>query len=102
MMPFMKQEDITHLANLARIRIEPEELQALEGELSSIVEYVSTVTDIAEEEGDSSQALGARFNVFRADEVTNKPNEFTEDALAEMPHTDGRYMLVKKILKTDG
>lgn len=98
----MKQEDIAHLANLARIRIEPEELKALEVELSSIVEYVSTVTGIAEEEGDSAPSLGARFNVFRPDLVTNEPNEFTEDALAEMPHTDGRYMFVKKILKTDG
>lgn len=101
-MPIMKQEDIAHLANLARIRVTPEELQTLESELSSIVEYVSTVTDIADEADDSSKALGARFNVFRADEVTNEPNEFTADILAEMPHTDGRYMLVKKILKTDG
>lgn len=97
----MKQEDIAHLANLARIRVTPEELQTLESELSTIVEYVSTVTDIADEADDSSKVLGARFNVFRADEVTNQPNEFTADILAEMPYTDGRYMLVKKILKTD-
>jgi Asp-tRNA(Asn)/Glu-tRNA(Gln) amidotransferase C subunit len=42
--------------------------------------------------------VGARFNVFRADEVTNQPDQYTEALLAEMPQTSGRLMKVKKIL----
>jgi Asp-tRNA(Asn)/Glu-tRNA(Gln) amidotransferase C subunit len=38
------------------------------------------------------------FNIFRQDEVTNEPDQYTKDILAEMPQTKGRYMAVKKIL----
>jgi aspartyl-tRNA(Asn)/glutamyl-tRNA(Gln) amidotransferase subunit C len=92
----MKREEIAHLASLARIRVTDAELETLEGELSSIVSYVSVISDIAGEE--SKPQLGARHNVFRKDEVTNEPGEYTDALIAEMPDTDGRYMKVKKIL----
>jgi aspartyl-tRNA(Asn)/glutamyl-tRNA(Gln) amidotransferase subunit C len=94
----MKREDIAHLGTLARIELSEAELQKLEGELSSIVSYVSVISDIASDDADLTPQLGARHNIFRADEVTNEPNEYTADILAEMPQTDGRYMKVKKIL----
>lgn len=95
----MKKEDITHLASLARIKLTPEEVERLPEELSAIVSYVSVVSDIAA--GDSTPTLGARHNVFRADEVTNQPDEFTDALLAEMPATNGRFMEVMKILHTE-
>lgn len=100
-MRIMKKEEIAHLASLSRIRLSDEELMALEGELSTIVEYVGAVSDIAADDGDSEPTLSARYNVFRKDETTNQPDEYTEDLLAEMPETDGRYMVVKKILNTE-
>ncbi|MEK7462135.1 MAG: Asp-tRNA(Asn)/Glu-tRNA(Gln) amidotransferase subunit GatC [Patescibacteria group bacterium] len=94
----MKREDVAHLATLARIELSEAELTRLEEELSSIVSYVSAITDIAGDEADTAPQLGARFNVFRADEVTNQADEYTEDLLAELPQREGRYMKVKKIL----
>ncbi|MEY2665688.1 MAG: Glutamyl-tRNA(Gln) amidotransferase subunit [Candidatus Parcubacteria bacterium] len=92
----MKREEIAHLASLARIRVTDAELEKLEAELSSIVSYVSVISDIAGE--DTEPRLGARYNVFRADEVTNESGEYTDALIAEMPEKDGRYMKVKKIL----
>jgi aspartyl-tRNA(Asn)/glutamyl-tRNA(Gln) amidotransferase subunit C len=97
----MKHEDISHLATLARIRLTSTEIEALQKELSSIVEYVSVVTDIAGESADEKAQVGARFNVFRSDEITNQPDQYTKDILSEMPHTEGRYMKVKKILNIE-
>jgi aspartyl-tRNA(Asn)/glutamyl-tRNA(Gln) amidotransferase subunit C len=94
----MKQEDIAHLGKLARIELSEAELQKLEGELSSIVSYVSVISDIASDDVDMTPQLGARHNIFRADEVTNEPNEYTADLLAQMPRSEGRYMKVKKII----
>ena len=96
----MKKEDITHLASLARIKLTPEEEAKFPDELSAIVSYVSVVSDIAAD-GAVAPTLGVRHNVFRADEVTNQPDEFTEALLAEMPATKGRFMEVKKILHTE-
>ena len=95
----MKREDIEHLARLSRIKLSDEELTNLEGELSSIVEYVGVISEIAAD-ADQKPQVGARYNVLREDEITNEPDEFTKDALKEMPKTNGRYMSVKKILDT--
>ena len=96
----IKREDIEHLASLSRIRLTEGELTELEGELSTIVEYVSVVSEIAAADEDQKPQVGARHNVFRDDVVKNEPDQFTDAALKEMPKTNGRFMSVKKILDT--
>lgn len=96
----MTREEILHLATLARLGITESELAGFQTDLSAIMSYVSTVTDIAADTEGETQTVGARFNVFRPDEVTNGADQFTEALLAEMPATDGRYLKVKKILST--
>ena len=100
MLVFMKKAEIEHLATLARIKLTESEMVSLGEDLSSIVEYVSTVNDIADDAELSAPQVGARFNIFRADETTNQPNQYTTDIMAEMPTTDGRFMSVKKIMKS--
>lgn len=95
----MKREEIAHLATLSRITLTEKELENLAGELSSIVSYVSVISDIASD--GAAPAVGARFNIFRRDEVTNTADEFSAALIAEMPFSEGRYMKVKKILNTD-
>lgn len=97
----MKREDIEHLSLLARIELTEEEKVSLEGELSSIVSYVSVVSDIVSDDVDTAPSVGVVHNVFRKDEVTNKADQYTKDILAEMPATDGRFLQVKKILQTE-
>jgi aspartyl-tRNA(Asn)/glutamyl-tRNA(Gln) amidotransferase subunit C len=92
----MKREDIAHLATLARLELSEQELENFEGELSSIMSYVGAISDIASEV--SAPEVGVRHNVFRADVVTNEADEYSADLLAQMPHTEGRYLKVKKIL----
>ena len=95
----MKREEITHLASLSRLRLSEEELTLYGTELPLIVDYVSTVSAIASDDTDAVKKVGARYNVLRDDVVTNVPDQFTESILREMPHTKGRHMAVKKILK---
>lgn len=101
MLGLMKREDIEHLALLARIKLTEEEKESMGEELSSIVSYVSTVSDIVSDDTSATPEVGPRYNVFRKDEITNQADEYTEDILAEMPATDGRFLQVKKILKTE-
>ncbi len=96
----MKREEIEHLARLARISLTEEELVSMESDLSSILEYVSAVRDIAGD-GALEPRLTPRINVFRKEVVTNEPNQYTGDILAEMPETHGRFLKVKKILQID-
>jgi len=97
----MKREDIEHLASLVRIQLTETELEQLETELPAIIQYVSVITDIAGEDTDTPPQVGVRYNVLREDEVKNAPEQFTADIIKEMPHSDGRFLSVKKILQTD-
>lgn len=93
----MNREDVAHLATLARITLSETELDRLKDELSSIVSYVAVISDIAAD-GITAPEVGPLHNMFRPDEVTNQTGEYTEALLAEMPHTEGQYLKVPKII----
>ena len=93
----MNRDDITHLAALARLRLEDSELEQFEAQLPAIVDYVSAVNSIADE-GDTEPNPGVRPNIFRDDTITNQPNQFSDEIIQEMPHAEGRFLSVKKIL----
>jgi aspartyl-tRNA(Asn)/glutamyl-tRNA(Gln) amidotransferase subunit C len=100
MMPTMETKDIKHLASLARIRIADAEAEALKKDIDSVLDYVSVVSDIAAADG-LTKKVGARYNVFRTDAVTNEPGVHTETLLQEAPAREGNYLKVKKILSQD-
>lgn len=95
----MDEATIKHLAALARIELTEEELARYQTEMSAILEYVSAVSSIVGTDVDAEPEVGARHNVFRQDEVSHAPEQFTADLLAAMPKTNGRYLTVKKILE---
>lgn len=97
----MTIDEVKHLATLARIELSEAEAEAFTKEMSAILEYVSTVKDIAGDGLSTEPAVGRHHNIFRKDEVTNAPDEYTEALLNEMPKTEGRFMVVKKILQID-
>jgi aspartyl/glutamyl-tRNA(Asn/Gln) amidotransferase C subunit len=100
MMPDMNKDDILRLGTLARIKISDEEAEALKGDITAVLEYVSVVNDIAAS-SDLTKEVGVVYNVFREDVVTVAPGTHTEDLLAEAPARKGQYVSVKKILNTD-
>jgi len=100
MMPRMELEEIKHLAKLSRIRITDAEAQGLKEDIDAVLAYVSVVSEITSTD-DTAPKVGARYNVFRKDEVTNEPGSFSEALLAEAPARDGDYLKVKKILNQD-
>lgn len=95
----MKTEDIQHLAQLSRIALSDDEAAALSTDISKILDYVSVVSEIAG--AAPSEQLTPRYNVARADEVTNEPSSFTETFLAQAPKRKGDHLEVKKILSSD-
>ena len=96
----METGDIKHLASLSRIEITEKEAEDLKNDVEAVLDYVSVVSDITAEDG-LDKKVGARYNVFREDEVTNEPGEFTEAIMNEAPSREGNYLKVKKILSQD-
>lgn len=96
----MTKDDILHLGTLARIKLTDAEVEQLSGEFDAILDYVGQINDVVES-GVVEKKVGAVYNVFREDEVTNEPGSYTEDLLAAMPERHGQYLKVKKILNPD-
>ena len=97
----MTKEEIEHLAQLSRIALTPEEIEAFLKEIASILEYVGAVNAISGEGQPVTPQVDGHYNVFRTDEITNTPGMYTEVLLAAMPEREGRFMKVKKILQQD-
>lgn len=96
----MTDDEVRKLGTLARIALSDEEVQHFKTEIGEVLEYVSAVKAIAGDDVDT-KVVGARYNVFRPDEVTNEPGAHTKALLDEMPHTERGYLKVKKILDQD-
>ena len=97
----MTKEEVIHLAKLARIELSDTELQKFTKEMSAILTYVSSIKEMVGNEVVEGPTVGDRFNVFRPDVVSNEPNSTTKEILAEMPETEGRFLVVKKILQSE-
>ena len=89
-----------HLGALARIRMSDDEADTLQTEISAILSYVSAI-DGEVGEAALEKTTGPVHNVFRTDETTNEPEQYTKVLLEAMPERSGRFMRVPKILNTD-
>lgn len=96
----MTKEEILHLGTLSRIKLSDQEAEKLHTEIEAILEYVSVVNDIVAED-DLTKVVGPVHNVFREDEVTNEPGEYTDALIKAFPDKQGQHLKVKKILNSD-
>jgi aspartyl-tRNA(Asn)/glutamyl-tRNA(Gln) amidotransferase subunit C len=97
-MPEITRDDVAHLAGLARIQLDEQELDRLGRDLPKILDAVATVSEALEGRDDvrpMSHPTPIR-NVFRNDEV--RPCLSPEEALAAAPAREGDRFLVPKIL----
>lgn len=87
---------VSHLANLARIALTPEEIESLSGELGAILDNVAKVSEVATPDVPMTSHPIPLFNVFRAD--VPGPTLTAEQALAGAPEHDGARFKVSAIL----
>lgn len=93
----LSKEDIKKLADLARIRVDEKDAEALAGQIGSILGYVSQIKEVA---GDVTQEVqfGTSVNALREDANENEGGAYTEALLREAPQKKDGYVKVKKIL----
>ena len=86
----ISEEQVAHLANLARIALTPDEITSLTSELDQIVDSIAKVQEVATPEVPATSHPVPLQNVFRDDVVGQTLT--TEHALANAPESaDGRF-----------
>ena len=89
----LTQEELRHVADLARLGLRDDELEALATELSSILEYIDQLEQLDTSAIPPTAQVGELVDVMRDDEVG--PSLDVEDALRNAPARDGTYFLVR-------
>src|SRR4051794_13064235 len=92
-------ENVRHVAELARLALDDEQLRTLTPQLESILEYVAKVREVEVSGVEPMAHALPLVNVLREDVV--EPSLPIEDVLRNAPETDGRFFKVPKILGGD-
>lgn len=95
----IKKEDIQKLAELSRITVAEDEVEALASDIESIVNYVSLIKEVTSQE--LVPEVGTERNVMREDGEPHKSGIHTKTLLHEAPKSERGYVKVKKILAQD-
>lgn len=81
------REQVLHVARLARLRLTEAEVEAMTGELSSVLGHIEKIGELDLADVVPTSHVVALENVLRADEP--RPSLPREVALAEAPDSDG-------------
>jgi len=90
-------EEILHIARLARLKIEPEDLPLYSEKLGSILAYVATLQEL-ETDGVSELAHASGLsNVFRLDETGTSDTDTRKRIIGAFPHREGDLLEVPAV-----
>ncbi len=94
----LSKEDIKKLADLARIKVDEKDAEALAGQIGAILGYVGQIKDVSGGVMSDEVQFGTSVNAFREDTNENPGGTYTEALLREAPQKQDGYVKVKKIL----
>lgn len=95
-MSAITRDEVHRLAGLARIDLQPDELDRLVGQLDAIVDAVAKVAEVAAEDVPATSHPVPLTNVFRDDVV--QPSLPVDEALAAAPAVAEQRFMVPQIL----
>lgn len=96
----LDEKTVRHVAHLARIAITDAEVTLYREQLSTILAYVSQLTELDTSDVPPSEHSLSTFNVLRAD----RPHQSwtPDDALKNAPDRHGDFFRVPKVLDQEG
>jgi len=89
-------EEILHVADLARLRLSPVEVEAMTRQLGDILSYVAKLNELDTEGITPTTHAISIVNAFREDEV--KPSLDREKTLANGPQQNGESFVVPRVI----
>ena len=81
------REQVLHVARLARLRLSDEEVEAMTGELSSVLGHIEKIGELDLADVAPTSHVVALENVLRPDQP--RPSLPRDAALAQAPDSDG-------------
>lgn len=96
-MSSISEEHLRKIAQLARLKLNDDSLEAHAPHLKKIFDYFAQLTELETEDVEPMSHPADRQNAIREDLVTDSVS--LEDALKNAAESDGRFFLVPRILE---
>ena len=95
----VSRKNVEHIAELARLKFNDEELENFTNQLNEILTYVDKLNELNTENVEPLSHPIENNNVFRDDKV--KPSVSKEEALKNAPEKDENFFRVPKVIGGD-
>jgi len=92
----LTEQQVRHVAKLARLKCTEDQIAKFTEQLGSILEYVAQLEEVDTKEVEPLAHCLPVHNIFREDEVQNSLSN--DEALANSPQRDGEFFAVPKVL----
>lgn len=93
----ISEEEVRHIASLAKLKLSDEEVKKFSVELGQIAEFVETLKEVDVSEVSPTAFIVDKTNVFREDEL--KPSFDRELMLKNAPSKDAGCISVPKVVE---
>jgi aspartyl-tRNA(Asn)/glutamyl-tRNA(Gln) amidotransferase subunit C len=94
----LSQEEVQHIASLARIQLSDEEIAKFQKELGDVLDYFDILKDVDTADARPMTHSVELQNVKRDDEARNKKKNDGRHLIDMAPDTSNGYIKVKSIL----
>lgn len=94
----ISKEEIRHLAKLARLQLNEEEIESLTEDLNKILEYVGKINELNLESFPPLTNILDNLSL-RRDEIKESDFEIIQKILDNFPDKENNYLKVPKILE---
>ena len=94
----LSKEEVNHIAKLARLSLSREEVDKLQAELSSILDYIEKLKEVNVEGVEPTSHSILVENVLREDKIKKEEIETKNSLKKQAPDSDNDFIKVKSVL----
>lgn len=95
----LSKQEIQHIAKLARLELTDEELKKYGGQLSAILNYIDQLKEVEVKAVEPTAQVTGLENVLREDVARDWNGDEVEQALADAPEKEERFIKVKRVIE---
>lgn len=91
----LTNQEVAHVAHLARLKLSSDELATMQHQLSGILDYIGMLSEVDVSNVPATAQVADLLNVMRVDQI--RASLSVEDALANAPEMQDNMFRVKAI-----
>ena len=92
----ISDEEVLHIAKLARLKLADSEMQSYKKNLEEILDFADTINHVDTDNIGETIGVNENYNVFRQDEIKQESDK--EELLSNAPSQDDGMFRIPKVI----